>query len=215
MIEMKERRDVLLKRWFDLSVSLVLLLTLSPLLIIIAVMVRVNMGSPIIFKQQRPGLHGKPFYLYKFRTMTNQVDKTRNLLPDDQRVTPLGKFLRKYSLDELMQLINVIKGEISLVGPRPLLMEYLPLYTKEQAERHLVKPGITGWAQVNGRNAITWEEKFALDVWYVRYHSFLLDLKILLLTLYKVMRSDGVFDPRNGTVEKFQGSISSVKEGQR
>ena len=163
-----------MKRLFDLLVSYSLLLLLSSRYTIVSILVRIKLGSPILFKQQRPGLHGKPFYVYKFRTMTDERDSNGQLLPDHIRLTPFGRFLRKYSLDELPQLFNVVKGDISLVGPRPLLMEYLPLYTKEQAKRHDVRPGITGWAQVNGRNAITWEEKFKLDVWYVKNQSFLL-----------------------------------------
>ena len=155
-----------MKRLFDLTISILILLITLPFLAVITVMVKVKIGSPIVFKQQRPGLHGNAFYLYKFRTMSNEKNQHGKLLPDSQRLTTFGRFLRKYSLDELLQLINVLKGEISLVGPRPLLMNYLPLYTKEQAKRHSVKPGITGWAQINGRNEISWEEKFELDVWY-------------------------------------------------
>lgn len=170
-----------------------------------SILVRWKLGSPIIFKQQRPGLHGKPFYLYKFRTMTDERDEKGELFPDHVRLTPFGQFLRKYSLDELPQLFNVLKGDISLVGPRPLLMEYLELYTPEQARRHEVKPGITGWAQVNGRNAISWEEKFKLDVWYVDHQSFWLDLKILFLTVLKVLRSEGISQQGHVTMEKFTG----------
>lgn len=165
-----------------------------------------KLGAPILFKQQRPGLNGKPFQLYKFRTMTDKRDSAGKLMPDCERLTSFGRFLRKYSLDELPQLFNVIKGDLSLVGPRPLLMEYLPLYTKEQAKRHLVKPGITGWAQVNGRNAISWEEKFKLDVWYVENQTFLLDFKILFLTFWKVATSEGVNQSTNVTMESFKGS---------
>ncbi|MBO1512357.1 sugar transferase [Metabacillus sp. BG109] len=200
-----------MKRLFDLSISVILLILLSLIMISITILVKVKLGSPIFFKQQRPGLHGKPFYFYKFRTMTNEKDEKGNLLPDHMRLPPFGKFLRKSSLDEFPQLINVIKGDISLVGPRPLLMEYLPLYTKEQAKRHLVKPGITGWAQINGRNSISWEEKFKLDIWYVENLSFLLDLKILFLTVYKVIKSQGINQPGNATVEKFKGT--SINEG--
>lgn len=169
-------------------------------------LVRVKLGSPILFKQQRPGLNGEPFQLYKFRTMTDKRDSAGQLLTDHERLTSFGRFLRKYSIDELPQLINVIKGDLSLVGPRPLLMEYLPLYTKEQTKRHLVKPGITGWAQVNGRNAISWDEKFKLDVWYVENHTFLLDVKILFLTFWKVATSEGVNQSTNVTMESFKGS---------
>jgi sugar transferase EpsL len=199
-----------LKRLFDLAVSLVLLVVFSPIFIIIALMVKVKLGSPVLFRQQRPGLLGKPFYLYKLRSMTNEKDHKGQLLPDNERLTPFGQFLRNYSLDEFPQLINVIKGDISLVGPRPLLMDYLPLYTKRQSIRHDVKPGITGWAQVNGRNAISWEEKFELDVWYVTNRSFFLDMKILYLTVFRVAASEGINQPGNATMESFKGSRSTV-----
>lgn len=202
-----------MKRLFDFIVSLVLLVGLSPIFFLFALLVRIKLGSPIIFKQQRPGLSEKPFYLYKLRTMTDDRNHKGQLLPDYKRLTPFGQFLRKYSLDEYPQLINVLKGDISLVGPRPLLMEYLPLYTKEQSIRHNVRPGITGWAQVNGRNAITWEEKFKLDVWYVNNRSFLLDMKILILTVYKVAVSEGINQPGNATMEGFTGSNSTVRGG--
>ncbi|MEY2192759.1 sugar transferase [Neobacillus sp. BF23-41] len=202
-----------MKRPFDFLVSLVLFTSLFPIFFILAFLVKLKLGSPIIFKQLRPGLNGKPFNLYKLRTMTDQSDGDGELLPDFLRITPLGKFLRKYSLDEYPQLLNVIKGDISLVGPRPLLMEYLPLYTKEQSKRHQVKPGITGWAQINGRNAITWEEKFELDVWYVNNRSFLLDMKILFLTVYKVAVSEGINQPGQVTMESFKGSNSTVERG--
>ncbi|WP_459501941.1 sugar transferase [Bacillus sp. C1] len=194
-----------MKRLFDLFVSLSLAALFSILLIIVAILVRAKLGSPILFKQQRPGLHGAPFFLYKFRTMTDETDGEGNMLPDDVRLTKFGKFLRKYSLDELPQLVNVIKGDLSLVGPRPLLMEYLELYTEEQAKRHNVRPGITGWAQVNGRNAISWEEKFDFDVWYVKNRTFLLDMKILLLTVKKVFKSEGINQVGHVTIEKFTG----------
>lgn len=171
-------------------------------MVVVAIIVRVNMGAPIVFKQQRPGLHGKPFYLYKFRTMINSAGDESDKL----RLTALGKFLRKYSLDELPQLINVVKGDMSLVGPRPLLMEYLSLYTKDQELRHHVKPGITGWAQVNGRNEITWSEKFKLDSWYVKNQSTLLDLKILIYTLIKVLKKEGITHQGTVSMEKFKGS---------
>ncbi|WP_026558783.1 sugar transferase [Bacillus sp. J37] len=200
-----------MKRIFDLVVSIVLLILISPIMLSIAILVKIKLGSPIFFKQQRPGLHSKPFYFYKFRTMTDEKNEKGELLPDQYRLTSFGKFLRKSSLDEFPQLINVIKGDISLVGPRPLLMDYLPLYTKKQAMRHLVRPGITGWAQINGRNSISWEEKFELDVWYVKNRNFLLDLKILFFTVYKVIRSQGINQPGNVTVEKFKGS--NIREG--
>ncbi len=198
-----------MKRFYDLLASLLLLLLSSCILIIVAILVRIKLGSPIIFKQQRPGLHGKPFYVYKFRTMTDATDKDGNLLPDAVRLTLFGKLLRKLSLDELPQLINVVKGDISLVGPRPLLMEYLPLYTCEQARRHEVRPGITGWAQVNGRNAISWEDKFKLDVWYVDNYSFWLDIKILFLTVAKVFKSEGISQQGHVTMQKFTGENSN------
>lgn len=204
-----------MKRIFDLIVSLILLVCFSPFFFIFAIFVRMKLGTPIIFKQQRPGLYGKPFYLYKLRTMTNERDHNGRLLPDDKRLSPFGQFLRNFSLDEYPQLLNVIKGDISLVGPRPLLMEYLPLYTKEQFTRHNVRPGITGWAQVNGRNAISWEEKFKLDVWYVNNHSFLLDLKILFLTVYKVAASEGINQPGQATIKSFKGSKSTVRGDHR
>ena len=196
---------VKIKRCFDFIVSLIAIILLSLFIAITAIIVRFKLGSPVIFKQQRPGIHGKPFYVYKFRTMTDKRDAEGNLLPDNVRLTKTGKFIRKLSLDELPQLFNVLKGDISLVGPRPLLMEYLPLYTKEQARRHDVKPGITGWAQVNGRNAISWEEKFDLDVWYVDHQSFWLDIKILFMTVLKVFKSEGINQDGQATIEKFKG----------
>lgn len=195
-----------MKRIFDIIVSLVLILLFSIPMVIIALAILFRMGFPIIFKQKRPGLHERPFFIYKFRTMTNATDKDGNLLANEERITRLGNIIRKLSLDELPQLFNVIKGDLSLVGPRPLLMEYLPLYNKKQARRHEVKPGITGWAQVNGRNAITWEERFNLDVWYVNNQSFVLDLKILYLTLLKVFKREGVNPKGKQFVEKFKGS---------
>ncbi|MDA8226633.1 MAG: sugar transferase [Desulfitobacterium hafniense] len=194
-----------MKRLFDLCSATCLLLILSPIMLIVALLVGLKLGAPVLFKQLRPGLHAKPFYVYKFRTMTDQRDAQGQLLSDGIRLTPFGKLLRKLSLDELPQLLNVIKGDLSMVGPRPLLMGYLSLYTPEQARRHVVKPGITGWAQVNGRNMITWEEKFALDVWYVDNRSFWLDLKILWLTLLKVVRSEGINQQGQATTEKFKG----------
>ncbi|HDR7894660.1 MULTISPECIES: sugar transferase [Bacillus] len=200
-----------MKRLFDIVISITLLLLLCMVMIIVAILIRIKLGSPILFKQRRPGLYGRPFYVYKFRTMLDARDREGNLLSDEMRLTSFGKILRKLSLDELPQLINVLKGDISLVGPRPLLMEYLPLYTKEQARRHEVQPGITGWAQVNGRNAISWEEKFELDVWYVDNYSFLLDLKILFLTVLKVFKSEGISQQGHATMPKFEG-IKNVKE---
>ncbi|MFY0758459.1 sugar transferase [Metabacillus dongyingensis] len=196
-----------MKRIFDVTFSIIILILFSPILVIVAILVKIKLGSPILFKQQRPGLLCKPFYLYKFRTMTDEKDELGQLLNDEYRLTSFGAFLRKMSLDEFPQVINVIKGDISLVGPRPLLMEYLPHYTEEQRKRHLVKPGITGWAQINGRNKISWEEKFRLDVWYVENQCFLIDLKILSLTLLKVIKSEGIKHGDHATMPSFKGSI--------
>ncbi|AZV45330.1 sugar transferase [Peribacillus asahii] len=195
-----------MKRIFDFVCSLMGLIMLSPVILVTACLICLKLGSPVIFKQQRPGLQGKPFFVYKFRTMTDERDEDGELLPDHVRLTSFGKLLRKLSLDELPQLFNVLKGDISLVGPRPLLMEYLDLYTPEQARRHEVRPGITGWAQVNGRNAISWEEKFNLDVWYVENRSFWLDIKILFMTVLKVFKSEGISQTGHVTIEKFKGS---------
>lgn len=197
------------KRLFDIFVSSIILLIMLPIIGITAILVRVKLGTPIVYKQQRPGLNGAPFVVYKFRTMTDEKDSLGQLLPDHIRLTPFGNFLRKFSLDELLQLINVVRGDLSLVGPRPLLMEYLPLYTEEQARRHQVRPGITGWAQINGRNAISWEEKFALDVWYVENWSILLDLKILFQTFLKVVRPEGISNANHATMPMFKGSVSN------
>jgi sugar transferase EpsL len=199
-----------MKRLMDLTVALILLTMFSPVMMGVAAIVKVKMGSPVLFKQQRPGLHGKPFYLYKFRTMSHLQDDQGQLQPDQIRLTETGKVLRKLSLDELPQLINVVKGEMSLVGPRPLLMEYLPLYTDEQRMRHHVRPGITGWAQVNGRNAISWEEKFSLDTWYVKNQSMLLDLKILFLTIRKVLQKEGIAHQGHVTMGKFKGQKEGI-----
>jgi sugar transferase EpsL len=194
------------KRFFDLAVTSLGLVLISPLLIVIAIMSWAKHGSPVIFCQQRPGLGGKPFMMYKFRTMTNQYDSDGSLLPDEERLTDFGKFMRSTSLDELPELINVLKGEMSLVGPRPLLMEYLPLYTREQARRHEVRPGISGWAQVNGRNAISWDDKFKLDVWYVDNQSIWIDMKILFLTVKKVVVREGISAQGYVSAEKFKGN---------
>jgi lipopolysaccharide/colanic/teichoic acid biosynthesis glycosyltransferase len=196
----------MIKRVFDLAAVFVGLIPLLPLLLLVAVLVRIRNGAPVLFCQQRPGLHGKAFRIYKFRTMMDERDTEGNLLPDARRLTGLGKFLRNTSLDEFPELLNVLKGEMSLVGPRPLLMEYLPLYSREQARRHEVRPGITGWAQVNGRNAISWEEKFRLDVWYVDNQSLRLDLKILWMTFTKVFMREGISQEGQATAEKFTGS---------
>ena len=195
-----------MKRLIDVAVSTTLLVVLSPVIGVLSLKVKKDMGTPVIFKQQRPGLDEEPFLLCKFRTMEIVTDENGDLLSDEHRVTKIGKFLRKYSLDELPQLINVLKGEMSLVGPRPLLMEYLPLYSEEQKIRHQVRPGMTGWAQVNGRNAITWEAKFKLDSWYVKNQSILLDLKILLLTIIKVVKKEGINQQEEVPMEKFKGS---------
>ncbi len=200
-----------MKRVSDLIISTACFIFFLPLIVLTAVLIRMKLGSPVIFKQMRPGLHGKPFMLYKFRTMTDERDEDGNLLPEHKRLSLFGEVIRKLSLDELPQLVNVMKGEMSLIGPRPLLMKYLPLYTEEQAKRHLVKPGMTGWAQVNGRNAITWEEKFELDIWYVKNQSFLLDCKILLLTIKKVLRSEGINNSSHVTMPDFEGDCGNKK----
>jgi sugar transferase EpsL len=198
--------EVKMKRLFDLFVSILCLIVLIPIIIGTALIIKIKIGSPVIFKQLRPGLNGKPFFILKFRTMTNEVDQNGELLPDEIRLTTLGMLIRKFSLDELPQLFNVLKGDISLIGPRPLLMEYLELYTPEQLKRHQVRPGITGWAQVNGRNAISWEEKFKLDVWYVDNRTFWLDIKILWMTFSKVLKSEGISHSDHVTMEKFTGT---------
>jgi len=197
-----------MKRVFDLLASAVGLLILAVPLAVLAWQVRRKLGSPVLFTQVRPGLHGKPFRMVKFRTMTDERDASGALLPDAQRLTPFGRFLRSSSLDEFPELWNVLKGEMSLVGPRPLLMEYLPLYTPEQARRHEVRPGITGWAQVNGRNAISWADKFALDVWYVDHRSLWLDVRILWMTLRKVLVRDGISAAGEATMPRFEGDKS-------
>ena len=194
-----------MKRLFDLLVSAIGLLILAVPLALLAWQVRRKLGSPVLFTQRRPGLHGKPFRMIKFRTMTDARDTSGALLPDAQRLTPFGRFLRASSLDELPELWNVLRGEMSLVGPRPLLMEYLPLYSPEQARRHEVRPGITGWAQVNGRNAISWADKFALDVWYVDHRSLWLDVRILWLTVRKVLVRDGISAAGEATMPRFEG----------
>lgn len=195
-----------MKRFFDLSLALLVLLIFSPLILLLALVVGLSLGRPVLFKQIRPGMNEIPFKMFKFRTMLDVLDSDGQPLPDAQRLTKLGSVLRSTSLDELPGLWNVLKGDMSLVGPRPLLMEYLPLYSDEQSRRHDVKPGITGWAQVNGRNAISWEQKFELDVWYVKNQSFWLDLKILFLTLIKVFKRDDISQQGQATMTKFQGS---------
>jgi len=196
----------MLKRIFDVVASGIGLLVLSPVILIVALLIRQKLGSPVLFRQTRPGLNGKPFEMVKFRTMLDATDKNGNPLPDEQRMTQFGSFLRSTSLDELPELWNVLKGDMSLVGPRPLLMEYLPLYSKEQYRRHEVRPGVTGWAQVNGRNAISWEDKFQLDVWYVDNRSLWLDLKILFLTVKRVLVRDGISGDGEVTMSRFTGS---------
>lgn len=198
-----------MKRIFDLVLAVSALLLLSPILLVLAWQIRRKLGSPVIFRQTRPGLRGQPFVMVKFRTMSDAQGVDGKLLADAERLTPVGNFLRSTSLDELPELWNVLKGEMSLVGPRPLLMEYLPLYSTEQYRRHDVRPGITGWAQVNGRNALSWEEKFKLDVWYVDNQSFWLDLKILLLTVKKVFVREGISAAGEATMPKFTGSSSA------
>ena len=194
------------KRLFDFLVACILLVSALPLFLLTALVVHFGIGRPVLFRQPRLGLRGELFTFLKFRTMTDAVDVHDNLLPDEARLTPAGRVLRRLSLDELPQLLNVIKGDMSLVGPRPLLPEYLPLYDAQQARRHEVRPGITGWAQVNGRNAVTWEERFKLDVWYVDHRSFWLDLKILVLTVWRVFQAQGVSQPGCATMPRFTGN---------
>jgi lipopolysaccharide/colanic/teichoic acid biosynthesis glycosyltransferase len=196
------------KRICDLVVASIALFLLSPFLLVVSLLVRWRLGAPIFFRQQRPGLLGKPFWLFKFRTMTNARDACGSLIPDAQRLTPFGSLLRATSIDELPELINILRGEMSFIGPRPLLMQYLPLYSQEQARRHEVRPGITGWAQINGRNAISWEEKFRLDVWYVDHQSFWLDLRIFLITIWKVIRRQGISAAGEATMTPFTGTAA-------
>ena len=197
----------MLKRAFDIAASASALIVLSPVLAITAHKVKKELGSPVLFRQTRPGLHGKPFEMIKFRTMKDATDKEGNALPDSERLTEFGKKLRASSLDELPELWNVLKGDMSLVGPRPLLMEYLPLYNAEQAKRHIVRPGVTGYAQVNGRNSLSWEDKFKLDTWYVEHQSLWLDMKILLKTVKKVIIKDGISAEGEATMTKFTGTV--------
>jgi sugar transferase EpsL len=194
------------KRLLDLLITIPGIILISPLLGLVALLVWLRFGPPVLFRQVRPGYHGEPFTIYKFRTMNNSFDKHGELLPDSERLTRLGRFLRSLSLDELPELINVLRGEMSLVGPRPLLMQYLDRYTQEQARRHDVLPGITGWAQVNGRNVLTWEDKFRFDVWYVDNWSFGLDIKILILTPWRVLQRKGISQPGHATAEEFMGN---------
>ena len=193
------------KRLFDLSFALIALVILSPIILVTAILVRVFIGTPILFKQQRPGYKGQPFFIYKFRTMTNRVAHDGSLLSDAERLTRFGHLLRSLSLDELPELFNIVRGEMSFVGPRPLLMEYLPLYSPEQARRHDVVPGLTGWAQINGRNTVDWPARFAMDIWYVDHWSFWLDIRIIFLTVWKVLSREGVNQEGQSTVEYFKG----------
>lgn len=195
----------IVKRIFDFTASLCGLILLSPILIVVALLIRLNLGSPIFFTQDRVGKHNKVFKMIKFRSMKDGVDKDGNLLPDEMRLTKFGKMLRSTSLDELPELINVLKGDMSLIGPRPLLVDYLPLYNKNQIRRHNVLPGLTGWAQINGRNSLSWNEKFSLDIWYVDNWSLTLDIKIFFLTIYKVFKRDGISQEGNVTMERFNG----------
>ena len=194
------------KRIFDLLIASFGLIILSPFIIVIAILVRIFLGTPILFRQTRPGYKGKPFTIYKFRTMTDARDSQGNLLSDEIRLTRFGKFLRGLSLDELPELFNILRGNMSLVGPRPLLMEYLPLYSPEQMRRHDVRPGLSGWAQVNGRNALDWQTRFALDVWYVDHWSFWLDIKIIFMSLWKAIQREGISQPGQATTEYFKGN---------
>jgi sugar transferase EpsL len=194
------------KRLFDLIITVIGLIIILPLMLVVSILVWIFLGTPILFRQPRPGYKGRPFITYKFRTMTNRTGPDGNLLPDADRLTLFGRFLRSTSLDDLPQLFNVLRGEMSLVGPRPLLMQYLQRYTPEQMRRHNMLPGITGWAQIHGRNALDWENKFRLDVWYVDHWSFWLDLKILLLTPWKVFRREGISQPGHVTAEEYKGS---------
>ena len=194
------------KRILDLLVAVPAIIMFSPLIVLLAFLIRVKLGSPVLYCQQRPGLKGRPFTMFKYRTMTDERDECGALLPDSKRLTAFGHFLRNTSLDELPELFNVLKGDMSLVGPRPLLMQYLDRYTSDQARRHEVKPGITGWAQVNGRNAITWEKKFQYDVWYVDHHSLWLDLNIIVTSVWKILKREGISQPGHATAEPFMGN---------
>lgn len=200
------------KRILDFILSLIAIIILSPVLLIVAVLVRIKLGSPVIFKQQRPGKDEKIFTLYKFRTMTDKKDENGNLLPDSERLTKFGKVLRSTSLDELPELFNILKGDMAIVGPRPLLVEYLPLYNKEQKHRHDVRPGLTGLAQISGRNSISWEEKFKEDIIYVKNITFISDMKIILKTIIKVFKREGISQKNNVTIEKFKGNKENFDE---
>jgi lipopolysaccharide/colanic/teichoic acid biosynthesis glycosyltransferase len=206
-IDNRSLRVFLKKRLFDLCAVCTLVPLLLPVIAVLSLLVRLTIGSPVLFVQLRPGLCHRPFKLYKFRTMTDERDAWGNMLPDEKRLTPMGRFLRTFSLDELPEFLNVLKGDMSLVGPRPLLMHYLDRYTPEQARRHEVRPGITGWAQVNGRNALSWEERFKLDVWYVDNWSFWLDIKIIGMTIRKILKREGINHPGYATMEEFKGTV--------
>lgn len=206
MIRKRTFYDKYIKRIIDFLLSLIGIIILSPVLLIVSIMVRTKLGSPILFKQERPGLNGKIFKMYKFRTMTNETDENGELLPDEVRLTKFGKFLRASSLDELPEMFNILKGDMSIVGPRPLLVKYLPLYSERQSHRHDVRPGLTGYAQVNGRNAISWEEKFELDIFYVNNSSFMVDLMIFFKTIKKVFDREGISSGTCVTMEEFKGS---------
>lgn len=201
-----------IKRILDFILSLIALIVLSPVLLVVAILVRIKLGSPIIFKQQRPGKDEKIFTLYKFRTMTDKKDENGNLLPDSERLTKFGKVLRSTSLDELPELVNILKGDMSIVGPRPLLVEYLPLYSEEQKHRHDVRPGLTGLAQVSGRNSLSWEEKFNDDLQYIKHITFFEDMKIIFMTVTKVFKREGIAQEGNATMEKFTGNKENKKE---
>jgi len=202
----------IIKRIFDIIISSVLLIVLSPVLLLLAVVIAITMGRPVIFSQLRPGLHGNLFAMYKFRTMTNAKDAQGKFLPDAVRLTALGRFLRSTSLDEFPEFYNVLKGEMSLIGPRPLLPEYLARYTPRQARRHEVLPGITGWAQINGRNTISWEDKFEMDVWYVDHRTFWLDMQIFFLTIYKIVRREGISSKGEATMQVFTGEKAEINQ---
>ena len=199
-----------IKRLLDFTLSFLALIILSPVLLVTALLVRIKLGSPIIFHQERPGKSEKIFRLYKFRSMTDECDENGNLLPDNERLTRFGQILRSTSLDELPELLNILRGDMSIVGPRPLLVKYLPLYNEEQRHRHDVRPGLTGWAQANGRNAISWEEKFKLDVWYVQHISFLVAVKVIFMTVKKVFCRDGISSETSVTMEEFSGTKESM-----
>lgn len=203
-----------IKRFFDFVSALLALIVFSLLLAVVAVLVKIKLGSPVIFKQERPGLNNKVFTLYKFRTMTDERDENGELLPDEVRLTKFGQFLRNTSIDELPELINILKGDMSVIGPRPLLVQYIPLYNKHQARRAEVKPGLSGWAQVNGRNSVTWEDKFEMDVYYVDNYSLALDLKILFMTVKNVIKREGISSDTSATMEPFTGTSEKKEETQ-